>query len=232
MSDTPRTDAAEKTWKDEYNNYRECGDPAILGVVDSDVAREMEREVTQLRARLEQSEKKVDELQLHINAINKGENNGRYWQEMYLMAQKRNEELQTEARLAELEQVYDIAAEIIGSDYRNVGVVRVALDFQTKKIAELESQLSANSNMVLVEDERHDQLLAAEVRVEECKSMVEKLEEQVRVLRKAVNAALSADSDKWVEHLENALAATEGLDNEGVQPRRRTPLADTTGSAL
>ena len=81
------------------------------------------------------------------------------------------------------------------------------------RLAELESQLSANANMVLVNDHRHDQLLAAEARVaeyeriladpnavwanmltgkiarpqaldhyEECKQMVEKLEEQVRVL--------------------------------------------------
>ncbi len=124
-----------------------------------------------------------------------------------------------------------------------------------------ESQLAANANMVLVEDERHDQLLAAEVRIaeleriladpasvwanmltgkiarpqaldhyEECKQMVEKLDEQVRVLRKAVNAALSADSDKWVEHLENALAATEGLDNAQVERRAPSTFAPTPGS--
>ncbi len=60
--------------------------------------------------------------------------------------------------------------------------------------------------------------------------MVEKLDEQVRVLRKAVNAALSADSDKWVEHLENALAATEGLDNAQVERRAPSTFAPTPGS--
>ena len=183
------------------------------------------------------------------------------------------------ARVAELEQVYDIAAEIIGSDYRNVGVVRVALDFQTKKIAELESQLSANSNMVLVEDERHDQLLTAEARVaeyerilkdpnavwvnmlhgkiarpqaldhyEECKSMVEKLEEQVRVLRGALVEVkqvlscgmLSATEENCIDgpwlpagvccKIYDALAATEGLDNAQVERRAPSTFAPTPGS--
>lgn len=44
-------------------------------------------------------------------------------------------------RQQELEEAYDLAAEIIGSDYRNVGVVRVALDFRAKKIKELEAVL-------------------------------------------------------------------------------------------
>ena len=109
-----------------------------------------------------------------------------------------------------------------------------------------ESQLAANANMVLVEDERHDQLLAAEVRIaeleriladpasvwanmltgkiarpqaldhyEECKAIVEKLEEQVRVLRVELNliAHLNPSPGGTGAIARKALAVTEGLDN-------------------
>jgi hypothetical protein len=72
---------------------------------------------------------------------------------------------------------------------------------------------------------------------EECKAMVEKLEEQVRVLKRVADAAMRANyqhaetcycdiknstgeynpCECGVKELDDALAATEGLDNGGTQ---------------
>ncbi len=47
---TPRTDANEEAWIREYEKTREAGWPPIRCVVDSDFARELEREVQSLKA--------------------------------------------------------------------------------------------------------------------------------------------------------------------------------------
>lgn len=46
---TPRTDFAEAVWSREYERSRECGWPSIGNVVDSNLARDLERELAKLR---------------------------------------------------------------------------------------------------------------------------------------------------------------------------------------
>jgi hypothetical protein len=48
-TETPRTDFAEAAWSREYERSRECGWPSIGNVVDSDFARDLERELAKLR---------------------------------------------------------------------------------------------------------------------------------------------------------------------------------------
>lgn len=62
MSDTPRTDYNELAWAHEYSRSMEFGWPSISGVVDSDCARILERE---LNAMTEER----DELREEVNSL-------------------------------------------------------------------------------------------------------------------------------------------------------------------
>lgn len=72
MSDTPRTDAAEAEQRAYWNRTTECGWPAFPS--DFDFARQLERELSALRAELESVTFQRDEWKMHselaVNEMN------------------------------------------------------------------------------------------------------------------------------------------------------------------